>query len=388
MVCDALESIDRDTEQLTEAAQPLMDTLDVPDLYAVDGALRKIQGKPPTAVMRALTRPALVDALAYALEDLEYYELAEMVCRWGPRSESGSQIAPALLPEAGEARWQLVGQLRQRVTELLDGWREQHVGLALNSVLVDGRTLAAAARAWQVPMITGQVPDVPTAGAVLHPNRLGRTAATVIFTNLRKAVDGGAPDSVLFESLALLVAVGEAITRGDIGGSTRVEGASGVALMTWDSVSAQQALRGQLRPEIRVGEPVTAESADLSAWWPVFQSWGATSRLAQAIPTAWKLTDVEGDVLVWAMCSVAVRIAIAASASRPNRLRRLSADEVKLEWSGHYKAELPAWCEGARSVWTLMQKPRRFALRTGFPGAHTLAPKLDLDSSWPWCPTS
>ena len=386
LVLDALVQGDHTAEidQLSEAAKPLADVLDVGSLYEISDGLHAVTGKPPTAVSRALAAPPMVDALCYALDALECYELGLLVERWGPRRDNGAQVAPALLNEARVARWDLVSRLLARAGALYAGWREQGVMFGINKIHIDGRTMSAAARAWQVPMITGVIPELPTASAVMHPNRLGRTAATVAYARLPEVVNSPAPDAAVFEPIALLVAVAEAISGGVDG--TRLSEQSDLGAVVWDSAAVERAKRGQVRVRVRdVDEPVSPESADLATWWPVFTSWGATSRLVQAVPTAWRLSDVEADVLVWALCSAAVRIAIAASMPRSHGRRAIGAAE-ELDWPAFYRGELPRWDAGAQSVWRLMQTPRRFALRTPWPGSFTLAPKLHAPASWPWCP--
>jgi hypothetical protein len=369
MLYDALASASPPVpmiDELTAAAVPLCEALKVPDLDAVPAALCALEGRPPRAVVRALRSPQMVDAMCTSLDMLGLIELSGRVAQWGPVDPSNpSMSALALSGSDREQRGQLVGQLRARTAELIAEW--ERVGVVMRpGTPMDGRSLVAAARAWQVPMVNGEVPPRTRASAALHPNRLGRTAAVVAYSSMRKALssDCSAPDRWVFEAIALLVAVGEAISR-----PPEEEG------YAWGDTSG-------LQVQVRVGQRMGEESFDPDAWWPKFDAWGThTSRIARSIPTAWKLGSVEADVLVWALCSVAVRLAVAASAPVVvGQGRRLSTESDP--WPAHRDAELPRWTEGARSVWALMQSGRPFELWTAFP--ELVVPALDVDHSWPW----
>lgn len=372
--------------EFAQAAAPLTEALDVADVYAIDGALAALKGRPPAAVMRALLNPALLDALCCSLDSLGAIEQSDVVSMWGPRNPVDAGEAPPLDPGGWAERGALVDALRVRVGELLDVWRTEGMTLSADAVYVDGRSLTAAARAWQVPMITGVTPDPPVAAAALHPNRLGRTAAVVAYSRISSLVRSTAPDAVVFEALAMLVAVGEAISRPRRASRAAVSDDGELRLVEWDQAGTDAAARGALGLQVRVGQAVGRESMKLEPWWPVFSSWGSTSRrLAAAVPTAWKLSEAEGDVLVWALCSAAVRIAAAGACAPPESRRRQINPPKGPEWDDHgVSVELPRWEAGARSVWTLMQRSRRFAARSAFPGH--MVPLLDVDHSWPWRP--
>lgn len=387
VVHDGLVSIDAlpAAEDLSEAAAPLTSVLDVPDLDAVDGALCALNGRPPAAVSRALTSPRLVSTLCHSLDMLGAADCSDQVARWGPRNPDRPGEALPLEVADRASRWELVSALRVRTAELLAAWRARGMIISAELANVDGRSLTAAARTWQVPMITGTLPPAPEAAAALHPNRLGRTAATVAYSRIGSLVRSPAPDAAVFEPLALMVAVGEAVSVEDLG--TAREGDGEIGMMSWNSSSAQAAVRGQLPVQVRDGHPVRDEAADLNVWWSVFSSWGSTSkRLATAIPTAWRLSAVEADVLVWAMCSAAARIATAASMPSEDAAVRKLGVRHGVSWEDHWAAEFPRWEAGARSVWVLMQKGRRFESRTPWP--MLLAPAVDTESSWPWRPRS
>jgi hypothetical protein len=370
-------------DELVAAAAPLATVLDVPDIHAIDGALRAIRGRAPAAVTRALLSPELIAVLCDGLDSLGLLDLRAEVVRWGPRGGVDSADALPLAADARQARAQLLGQLQQRASELLAEWYASGTQFGVDLVHVDGRSLLAAARVWQVPMITGTVPSPPQAASALHPNRLGRTATALTYSRLPALFHSVAPIKEIFEALALLVAVGEAIS---VPVEPTPEREGPIGMMRWDQDTARQSVRGELPVRVRVGEPIGEESKTVDYWWPVFSSWGSTSkRLATAIPTAWRLSNVEADVLVWALCSVAARISIAASAAQPQQKPyTLGGPVERLNWEEHFAAEFPGWEVGAQSVWSLMQQQRRFADRTQFPGL--LVPVLGNDQSWPWPP--
>jgi hypothetical protein len=352
-------------DDLLVAARPLCAALGVPDIHAVPGAMRELQGRPPRAVAAALRSPEMVDAMRMGLDMLGLIKLSNRVAQWGPTDPADAdQSALPLSTEGRVRRRELVEALRTRTAELITEW--ERVGAVMNpGAPMDGRSLVAAARAWQVPMINGVVPPRTLASSARHANRLGRTAAVVAYSSMRKALmaDCSAPDRWVFEAVALLVAVGESITPPG-----------------WSPGKWGQA--GSVAVAVRTGQRIGDESFGPDAWWPVFDAWGThTARVAKSIPTAWKLSPVQSDVLVWALCSVAVRLAVAASAPVVvSRGRTLSAQPD--QWPAHRDAELPRWEAGARSVWALMQGGRPFESWTAFP--ELLTPELSVDHSWPW----
>lgn len=379
MIRDALAGTEHPAiaSELERTAAPLARALDVDTLDEVDAAMRALRGRPPIGVTRALASAEFVTVLVDSLDVLGWSDLAAEAARWGARNPRNPLEALPLAGDARARRAELLDQLRQRAGELLAGWRKAEAVLNGDSVFIDGRSLSAAARAWQIPMITGEVLERPTATAVLHPNRLGRTAAIVAFAQLRTVVRSSAPDAVIFETLALLVAVGESITRWTPSGEQK-------GFMVWDSSTATAAVRGELPVYVRVGEPVDAGSADLAMWWPAFSAWGATSkRAATAMPTAWKLSEVEADVLVWVLCSCAARLGVAGSMPELTRATRSWRSQMPVTWEQHCAEEMRKWEAGARSVWALMQSVRRFETRTGYPEASQLW-SLDDVTAWPW----
>lgn len=372
-------------QDISDAATPLKHSLGVSDLHEVDGALCALAGRPPRVVTRALADPKLITALCAGLDAMGLIDLSNEVARWGPKDPEDQGETVPLSRDDWSARSALVDQLRTRAGELLAAWREQQMMIGADTVTMDGRSIAAAARAWRVPMLTGVVPPLPEASAALHPNRLGRTAAIVAFSRLSSLPRSMAPDGWIFEPLALLVAVGEAISVPNLMQPNARLADSGVGLASWDRKDAHKADHGLLSVRVRAGEPVEPSSSELGLWWPVFESWGSTSkRTASAVPTAWRLSEAEADVLVWALCSVAVRLSVAGSLLSPGY--KMLDEWRSTKWEGHVASELPKWEAGARSVWTLMQSLRRFDARTAFPGQ--LTPSLDSDSSWPWRPWS
>jgi hypothetical protein len=370
----------RCARDLEKAAQPLADALGVAGIELIDGALRELKGRPPAAVMRSLTNPQLVEAICGGLDALGVPQLADEVAKWGPRNPANPMEALPLSADALTQRHELVSALRQRAGELLDGWRQAGAVLTADVLPIDGRTLATAARVWQVPMITGEIPPVPTAGSALHPNRLGRTAAIVTYSKLPVVLRSTTPDEVIFETLALLVAVAEAVSVPE---ATNEIGAI-LLMRRWSEKERKAARQGMLPLKVRVGEPVDPASADVNAWWSVFSAWGATTRkAANAIPVVWKLSEAEADVLVWALCSCAVRMGVAADMpEREPRRRRLGPPLMPVRWEDQWETNRAPWVEGSKSLWGLMQSMRRFGDRTEFPGQ--LSPTLDDDSSWPW----
>jgi hypothetical protein len=345
--------------QLDRACMPLYELLGVEDVYGIPAALRAREGRPPKRVLAALRHPDVIHALCRAFDQLALPEdLYRRVEAWGPQDVGG--VVP-LSAEGLYRRSELVGALRRRAGEILAAWRTVGVRWPVESVGVDGRTLTAAARAWQIPMVNGELLPAPESMAPRYANRVGRCAAAVAFARYRDAHRASCPPEAFFEPLALLVAVGEAISREDRRHSDHAK-----------------ALRGYVAVEIPPpGAPVRDSAMTVPQWWPVFSAWGASGRReASAIPTAWRLSTAEGDVLVWALCSVAVRLAVAAT--MPPWSDRLVAPPA---WGEHVASALPAWEVGARHLWGLMQSTRDVSRRTEFPGL--LFPGAGRES-WPW----
>jgi hypothetical protein len=351
---------------LTEGAADVLTELGVATVYEVPAALRARQGRPPTRIVSALRSPDMVDALHRCLYQVSggNPDVSALALEWGPLSDDPGAVAPLRRDDLG-ARTELVDQLRVRTAEIIAGWRQAQMGLARGGRAMDGRTLATAARVWQIPLVTGELPEVaPTAAAALYPNRLGRSAAAVIFSKVNAAISanvGGFDVSAIFEPLALLVAIGESISIADFTDTHR-----------------KLALKGALPVRVRCGEPLTDMALDVHSWWPVFSSWGSSARRdAVAIPTAWRLSGAEADVLVWALCSVAVRLAVASTAPRSG-----TASITRFDWSAHVAEKSPQWEAGAASLWSLMQRGRQVEKRTAWP--ETIFPALKDAATWPW----
>lgn len=373
MLCDALIT-DRQAplaDEIKRAATPLCSALGVEHVDDLPAALSKVTGRPTRQVRNALHAPELAAAVANGLDALTLLDTADRARLWS--TETSAIVAGQMLPEeALHARAELMTGLVKRARKILSLWRgDGGVDLAPR-VPIDGRCLASIARAWQVPLVRGELLPPPTATVALYPNRLGRLAAALAFVRAGAALDPQrcAPDAWVYESCALLVAVGDWIG----GDGVRAEAAS------------------QVSP--RTGRPMWAKDDELfqlNCWWPVFDSWGSQSKaVAKAVETAWKLTEVQADVLVWALCSVAARLATAASApdrplvasARPVPGAAVVVEDPEAGWPDHRVAELPTWEAGARSVWSLMLSTRRLEGRTPWPGC--LEWSLDDASSWPW----
>jgi hypothetical protein len=347
--------------QFHEACVPLLELLGVPTVYDVPDALRAMEGRPPKKVASALRHPELVSALCSGLDQLGLYDLYALAEAWGP--QVGEAVVP-LTPQGCAQRARLVTELRRRAEQILAAWTEAKVQWKAEQVGVDGRTLAAAARAWQVPMINGELLPAPESLAARYPNRVGRCAAAVAFSRYSAAHRSPCPQEAFFEPLALLVAVGEAISR-----------------ESWTQGDTSKSLRGYVGMEIpQERAPVLDSAFTVPRWWPVFNAWGASGRReAAAIPTAWRLSDAEGDVVVWALCSAAVRLAVAAT--MPTSAMRRAPGAAPFGWDEHVASALPAWETGARHLWGLMQSTRDVSRRTEFPGL--LFPGAARES-WPW----
>jgi hypothetical protein len=370
---------------LSEAAAPLCAALEVTELPDVPYALQSMTGRPPRRVMTALRGEALAWAVSRSFDVVGLYELADRARTWSPEAARGLNPG-SLSADALAERRSLADSLRVRAREIYAAWLKVPGGVDLApSMVMDGRALTAAARAWQLPLLNGTMQPAPMATAALHPNRLGRTAAIVAFSRAREALSSSrcVPDVLVFESVALLIAVGEAIS-----GPNDLDNKA--------SRSRRKYLRGEhgvVPVQVPLGESVNVRSGavgeggyQLDCWWPVFDSWGSQSaRTAQAIPTAWKLTAVEADVLVWALCSVAVRLAVAAMSpvtATPSKIVGAASAAVGDSWSTHWASESSTWEAGARFVWSLMQGTRGLEGRTVWPGQCEWS--LKDEASWPW----
>lgn len=354
-------------DALTDGATELLAALGIATVYEVPAALTGRPGRPAARLLQAVRHPDLVRALGDGLAQLRCdYGLdpgpLERVGRWGPSSGDPGAVV-ALLADDRAARGDLAERLRVRALEILGLWRAGGIQLEPGMPRMDGRTLAVASRVWQVPLVDGEMAPEPTAAAALYANRLGRSAAAVAFARLNGALRSAAPDVAVTEPLALLVAVGESICS------------------AWMGVEECKVARaGGLPVRVRSGEPLSAAFVAVPDWWPVFSAWGSSERRAAVgIPTAWKLSSVEADVLVWVLCEVAAMLAVAASAV-PVAGRGLAP----LDWRGHVAARAPQWDAGAASVWALMQRGRKPHVRTERPVGGL--PALADVAAWPWRP--
>jgi hypothetical protein len=346
---------------LQAAAEPLCEALGVATVHDVWRGMVALPGRPPRAVASALRRPEMVSALYQGLECQGWLSLAKLAASWGPQ-EYGDMATVPLTAGTLAQRVELVDQLRERTLEIIAHWRKLDTPLGRGPSRVDGRSLASAARVWQVPAITGSLGEVPSAPSALYPNRLGRSAAAVAFARANAALDSVAPDSWVFEPLALLIAVGESVCPA-----------------SWSPGDVSAAMHGSLSLKVRCGQPIGDEVSSLAHWWSVLSAWGSSARRAAiAVPTAWRLNEAHGDVVVWALCSAAVRLAVASTA--PSRMTRLASGSY--DWDAHVVRELPTWESGALSVWTLMQRGRQVQRRTAWPAVS--APVLKDATSWPW----
>lgn len=334
-------------DRIDHAASPLAEVLNVETVRDVPDGLAKLPGRPPARVSAALRSP----------------ELRELVAQWGPQDTDELATVPLRAQGLAE-RGELVDALRERAVQILEAWSESSLEIGPGDLRVDGRTLATAARVWQIPILTGSMQSVPTAAAALYPNRLGRSAAAVAFAKINEALSSEAPIAAIAPSLALLVALGEAITPVDPD----------------DEATRVRSDKGELAATVRLHGPVRGMACDVHAWWPFFASWGASERrVAIALPTAWKLSTVEADVIVWTLTRVAASLAVAASA--PRRRGRLM---VPFDWAAHVAREAPIWESGAASVCGLMQRGRLPQLRTEMPAGPL--PSIYEPDAWPWRP--
>jgi hypothetical protein len=352
---------------IDDAVAPLCAELGVTGLDGLMGYLAGVTGRPPRALTRALRSRSIVDALARVYDEIGLYDRADQVRTWLVDDLRSSDLIIAE-GTARADRAALAGDLLTRAAELLAGWRADSPKFSARGVpSLDGRVLVAAARAWQVRELSpATATSAPSAPSAKYANRLGRTAAAVAASRLGNAWRSPVwvPALAIEESLALLIAVAEAVS---------VPG------------SLAQVRRGDPEFSVRLGESTDTELArSQSAWWPILDSWGSTSRsVAGSIPTAWRLTDVQGDVVVWALCSAACRLAVAASVPTPQREGGEPVDPV-LSWERHLAAHLPRWESGAESVWSLLNQGRLAGARSSWPGA--VVPVLDDPASWPWRP--
>lgn len=348
---------------IEQAAAKLLAELGVPTVYDVPRALFEREGRPPARITEALRSPDMVEALTDGLFQLGYADLSDQVALWS----AASAVAGGPLAEEGRAtRWELLEQLLTRAEEILVKWRQMGVRLAPEEARVDGRTLAVAARVWQIPLINGEMAAAPTATAALYPNRLGRSAAVVAHSRINDALRSTAPDAAVTEPLALLVAIGESITT-----------------VNMNRKDMGLASKGGLKVSVRNGRALSDMSLSPHAWWPVFSAWGSSERRKEiVVPTAWRLTPAQADVLVWLLCRVAAQLAVAASA--PPAVARVLAP---FDWAGHVAAKTPEWAVGVESVWALMQRGRKPSVRSVMPQTPgALLPPLGEVASWPWRP--
>jgi hypothetical protein len=348
-------------DRIHKAAVDLLTSLDVGSIYDVPDGLARLKGRPPKAVIDAMRSPDLVDAVRGGLCQLGYPDLMDLVSAWGPTGE-GPMATVELSASTLRERTELVDALRVRAQEILAAWGAAGLEIGVGSTRVDGRTLAVAARVWQIPLVTGQGGDAPMSVSALYANRLGRSAAAVAFMKIAQAAATHAPVEAVSGPLALLVALGEAIMPGDPD----------------SEVIRVAASKGELQPCVQVGGPVVDRSLDVHRWWPIFSAWGSSERRgAVPFPTAWRLSTAQADVFLWVLTRVAVALAVAASAPR-----RAGYLLVPFDWAAHVEREAPAWVQGADAVCSLMQRGRLPQLRTEMPGG--LLPDLGDAGAWPW----
>lgn len=346
-------------------AHALTSVLGVETVRDVPEGLANLPGRPPARVSAALRSPGLVEALCMGLDQLGLPELRELVSQWGP-TEGGELGAVPLRAQGLVERTELVDALRERAVQILAAWGEMSLEIGPDGLRVDGRTLATASRVWQVPVLTGSMQPAPTAAAALYPNRLGRSAAAVAFAKVNEALLSEAPVDAFAPSLALLVALGEAITPVDPD----------------DEATRVRAERGALPVTVRLHAPVRGMACDVHAWWPFFASWGASERrVAIALPTAWKLSTAEADVILWTLTRAASSLAVAAAAPR-----RRGRSVTPFDWGAHVAREAPIWEAGASSVCGLMQRGRLPQLRTEMPAGPL--PSIHEPDAWPWRPAA
>lgn len=347
------------------AAARLLAELDVATVYDVPRALFEREGRPPARVTEALRCAEMVEALRDGLWQLGYADLSDRVTAWNA-AVFDTSAAVALTGEGLAVRRELLERLLDRAQEILLKWYELDVRLSAKESRVDGRTLAVAARVWQIPLVNGEMTPAPRAAAALYANRLGRSVAAVAHSRLNDALCSTAPDVAVTEPLALLVAIGESITTARMSQSD----------MTLSS-------KGGLRVSVRNGKSLSDASLSPHAWWPVFSAWGSSERRREiVVPTAWKLTCAEADVLLWLLCRVTAQLAVVASAPQ-----RVAISVAPFDWAGHVETKAPQWAAGVESVWSLMQRGRKPPQRTEVPATPgALLPRLGDVDSWPWRP--
>lgn len=346
--------------RLEEVLAPLCAELGVPAFTDVPAALAAFPGRVPWRISARLRSRPIVEALADAYDELSLYRHSDRVRGWLTADLEPDDLRCIGGEDRGR-RQDLTDQLMARVAEIMDGWRGIRTRFSdKKAPSVDGRALVAAARAWQVRELSPRsMVDAPTSAAARYPNRLGRTAAAVAASRLGPAFRSPmwVPPIALTEALALLIAVAE---------SVHCRGQTGIAV------------------SVKLGSPVgEGLSGSMGAWWPVLDSWGSMSRaVAASIGTAWRLSVEEGDVLVWALCSAACRLAVAAAVADDSS--RLSLAEADGAWAAHVREAMPPWEGGAEAVWTLMQQTRPVDSRSMWPGC--VMPSVDDQSTWPWRP--
>ncbi|MGH3987663.1 MAG: hypothetical protein ACRDTZ_10135 [Pseudonocardiaceae bacterium] len=346
--------------RLHSATEALRDTLGVSDLQDVGAALATRKGKPPRAVMHALTAPELTGLLAEIADHWGHWDLAPCATAWTAVVPSELALSgPA--HEGAHARRELAGALLTRA-EVLRSHLPGHGGLRpAHAPVIDGRTLAAAAAAWQSPLITGSVPRVMPSGAARHANRVGRVSAAVGLSRFSVALRAEVPDSWVVDPVLLLAAVVEAITP--VGPEEEV-----------------RALRGALPLRVPRGDP-SEGSLFPDRLWPVLDMWGAPKRRMKGVlALAWKLSPVESDVVLWALAVASIRLAVTARYAAGNMAPRGAADTSV--WEAFRDREAPAWESAAGNAWALLQSARPEHARTSWPGAVFADP--GDESSWPW----
>lgn len=346
--------------RLRDALAPLCTALNVDSPTSIGAATAQIRGKPAKPVMRSLTDPALTGLLAELADHWGHYDLAPLALKWTPSTPDTIALAPPDPAGAGTRR-ALAGELLTRVVELRAVLKARGGLRSGDGPVIDGRTLAAAAAAWQTPQITGSVPRGIPAGAARHANRVGRVSAAVGLARFPAALRSHAPDEWVVDPVLLLAAVAEAITPVSLD-------------------DRQDALRGAFPVRVRAGDPGEGALRP-DRIWATLDAWGSpVRRFKGVLPLAWKLGPVEADALVWAVCAASARLAV-ASRFRDESPEVRGAPKVA-SWSEFRDGELPAWEDGVRRAWALVQLNRAPMDRTSWPGAVAADPSDE--SSWPW----
>ncbi|HZE01404.1 MAG TPA: hypothetical protein VE155_06525 [Pseudonocardiaceae bacterium] len=367
-------------DALVAATAPLRAELGVDTMIEIPAALAALPGRAPRRVSHALRSRELISALVFTLEESGHYSHADLVRQWLMLDlQAGDLAYTNVTGVALTQRQELVDQLMARVAEITAGWQAKQIRFnSSQAPSVDGRAMVAAARAWQVAALSPKsILSSPTSASAKHANRLGRTAAAVAASRLGTAY--GCPVWVLpvglEEPLALLIAVAEAVLPAGQPAATR----------TGAPVRRRQG--SELEFSVKLGAPVDRDAlaGSMSGWWPVLDSWGSCSRdVAGAMSTAWRLSPAQGDVVVWALCSAACRLAVSAMVTGAGDDPRLSDVQGAAVWAARVAEFLPSWEAGATRVWTLLHQARRPGDRGSWPGC--VFPALDDPSSWPWRP--